>query len=268
MFERKVVVAAGAAVAVLILAVIIIVGRSGDSEPAGEPSPLTVSETDSGVEPCQPQPAEYERIERTRAEAEKSKELEEQQDITIVITDYPAGVAQGSLFAIYSDGVSRRQSGERESPGQIILAGPSKLGGELAVYIRRRGRQLMVWAYMKNLGKKQINLPGDADMVVTAQDLADVSLSFDEQDKELLKNWSAVAFYNSADSQVPLFVASMSAGPDQVVDHSKVPLEIVPGRYHARAIVNKDGQETHVALGMMDVGAGEATTYPVEVPYK
>jgi hypothetical protein len=267
MDNRKLIAIVSIVAGVVIVAAIII-ARSPDGEPGGDEMLPTAQEPNAAAEPCQPGLSEQELLALKEAEAERQRQSEEQQSITISITDYPAGAKRGGLFAVYSQGLSRREFNDQASPGQMVLAGPNKLGGELAVYIRQSDVRFRVWAYIKSLDKTQISLPADADTVVTQQDLAEVSLSFAKEDQALLEYWTAVAFYNSADSQAPLFFAPLRQGPDQVTDYNNVPLEIVPGRYHARAVINKDGQETYVQIGMMDVIGREPKTYPVQLPYK
>jgi hypothetical protein len=268
MDNRKLIVTLSVVVAVVAAAIVIITSGSEDAGPVDDETALTAQEPNVAAEPCQPALSQQEILEQERAEAERKRQLQEQQNIAISITDYPAGAKKGGLFAIYRHGPVRREFNDQESPGQMVLAGPNKLGGELAVYIRQLGLHFRVWAYIKSLDKTQISLPADADMVVTQQDLAEVSLSFAQQDQALLKYWTGVAFYNSAGSQTPLFFAVMRAEPNQVADYNNVPLEIVPGRYHARAVINKDGQESYVQLPMIDVVGPEPKTYPVEIPYK
>jgi hypothetical protein len=252
MNNRKLIAIVSVAAGVVIVAAIII-GRSGDGEPAGGEMLPTAQEPNAAAEPCLPGLSEQELLALQEAEAERKRQSEEQQSITISITDYPAGAKRGGLFAVYSQDLNRRQLDDQASPGQMVLEGPNKLGGELAVYIRQSGLHFRVWAYIKSVDDTEINLPADADMVVTQEDLAGVSLSFAKEDQALLEHWTAVAFYNSADSQAPLFFAPLRQGPEKVTDYNSVPLEIVPGRYHTRAVINKDGQESYVQMGMMDV---------------
>jgi len=195
-----------------------------------------------------------------------AESIEETEKLVVNIARYPAGVTSvEELSAGYDDGQTERRFSV--SDGKLVLQGPNKLGGELAVYIAEPNKPLRLWCYVRKLEKRQVTVPDDAELVVSDDRLVDASLSFAAEDAALLRNVRAVAFYTSPDSKQALFywpvgTSLPKAGP------AKVPVRITPGRYFVRAIVEKAGQLSYVPLGMLEVTAEKQKTYPLELPYK
>jgi len=96
--------------------------------------------------------------ERKQAEDEQRKRIEREEEIRIVVGEYPQGAAKGRLVAIYGGGTRNREFTDHRSHGQLTLKGPNKLGGELAIYIMDADGPLPVWAYISNLGRRDVNL--------------------------------------------------------------------------------------------------------------
>jgi|GEM_PF-4906163 len=254
-----------AAAIVVVAVVLIIVTASREPEPDREAAPAPTGGL-SVPEPCRP--GMLVSAAQDKTEAERQRQLEQEQQITVVIEDYPADVARGSLAAVYDDGTNQRRFYDAESPGRMTLKGPNILGGELAVYVAEPNKPRRLWCYAQSLAKRHVNLPDDAELVITHEDIVDVELAFAKEDLDLLTNCRAIAFYASADSKVGLFYAPFTAEAVPAGAVSKMPLKIVPGRYHMRAIITKDLQQTSVPLGMVEISEQTSTAYPVEVPYK
>jgi hypothetical protein len=193
---------------------------------------------------------------------------EQDETISVVVTDYPSEILPGGLSAVYHDTVVKRDFYDNETPGRMTLQGPNRLGGELAVYFRKSDETLRLWAYVRKVSKRHIGLPADADIVVGETDLVESYLSFAKEDVALLVNWEGVGFFASADSKLPLFLAAMNVGTLEVADYSKVPFKAVSGQYHIRAIVSKDGHERQVSLGTLEVRPEKLSKYEIDVPYK
>jgi hypothetical protein len=192
----------------------------------------------------------------------------QQQAINVVVTDYPSKIEPGSLYAVYHDGVAKRGFYDNETPGQMTLQSPNRLGGELAVYFRKSEEAIRLWAYIWKVTSRQISLPADADLIVTDTDLVDCQLSFAKEDTALLVNWHGVGFFAAADTKLPLFFATMNVGDSSVTDYNNVTFKAVPGKYHTRAIVSKDGHERQVGLGTMEITGEKLKKYEIDVPYK
>jgi hypothetical protein len=246
-----------AAAAVIVIAVIILTGFRDSG-----PGRAGTSGTDMPeAEPCLPALIEVGEPNNEALEA-LMRQTAEQEKITLHITEpLPAE----AVLAEYDDGTGARRFAPAGSPTQLELMGPNKLGGELAVYT---SPNLTLWCYVKHLAKRDVDIPADADLVLTEQNLVKAALSFSDEDINLLRQWAGVEFYESADSRLPLFTAGLRPATAPQTDYNDVPVRIAPGRYHMRAIITDGGQESRVPLGMIEITAEQSRTYPVYVPYK
>jgi len=207
-------------------------------------------------------------LERKKAEAEKIKQLQEQEKITVVIREYPDEKFTGRLTGIYRVEGEKSEFNDYKSPGQMELKGPNKLGGELAVYVNELGQPARVWAYIQNLQGRNITLPDDAEQVFTEDDFVQVALSLTELKKKFnLAKWEAVVFYPSQESELFFFPAVLHEGSIQVTDYSNVPLEIAPGNYFIKACANDaEGRDIFIALASVEIDKTPGRTYTIKIP--
>lgn len=199
-----------------------------------------------------------------KAEAERKKRIEKEETITIRIKDFPKYSSQGRWIAAYHNGRRGRESTERDSEGDIIIKGPNKLGGELAVvFYSFAERTTRLWVYLKNVRKRVINFPADADLEVKDDDLIQVYLAF--KDEDLLKEFAIIAFYREKNGRLPLFRTRLNSKHSgrKELEYKKIGLKVVPGSYHVRMIGNK-GQK--VILGKIQIAEEEFRTYTIHLP--
>jgi hypothetical protein len=200
-------------------------------------------------------------LEQQAAEARRKKELEEKEKITIHVRKYPEGATEGSLVAGYYDGVRAREFSEHGSIGELALKGPNKLGGELVVYFTSKATgEITTWAYVKEVQKRVVDLPDDADLEITDKDLIEVYLSFEGQEQGVLESLKGVALYAGADAKWPLFMARLTSREE--LDYNRIGLRLVPGSYYLRGHPKK-GKE--ILLGKLQVDK-QVKTYRLGLP--
>jgi len=196
------------------------------------------------------------------AEAKRRAELEEAEKITIKVSNLPQYSDVGQWVALYAEGARHRSSYVPDAEGKFVINGPNKLGGELALAFSSREKLTRrCWAYIRKLAKRDVNLPEDADIVVTEEDVIEVYLSFEDKDKEALAEYSVVALFESEQGKLPLFYSFLNSG--EGFDHKKVKLEVVAGKYEARCIATR---EKEVSLGTLNISEEVGKVYSVKLP--
>jgi len=209
---------------------------------------------------------ERELLEKQKAEAKRRKEIEEKETITVKVTQRPGFAAESKFIGVYHDGIRHREFYQDELKDQLVLKGPNKLGGELLVsFISKPDRKLVLWAYLKNVTNRDINLPEDADFKTKEKELIQIYLSFADKDAEALKDFKAIAFYLTKNANLPMFWLALTRKGEQPdsLQYEKIPLKIIPGTYYIRAI-GKNDQE--VPLGKLPIDKEKPKTYAIHLP--
>jgi len=209
---------------------------------------------------------EHQKLQKQKAAAQQRKRLEIEEAITVTIQKDAIQGQEGPLVCLYSVGEKNREFHNGQSSGQMTLKGPNKLGGELVVYTSPPGQHFRSWCYIKNLQKRNVSLPDDADWSATREDLIEVYLSFPDEQKQFLDSWQGVIFYPSKASNVRLFGALLHVGSIQLTNYGKVPLKIVPGKYYMKALVIKGRTEVFMPIGQLEIGKEPGKTYTINLP--
>jgi len=195
---------------------------------------------------------EAEKIERER--------IAEEEKITVTFEELPSK----SLVVLYKIGDHEREAPLTDLNSKCVeMKGPNKLGGELAVF--RADSSARCWAYIKNLQKRDITLPKDADIICNMEDLVDLTIKFQDKDVDELVKQKAVAFYASPQAMLPLFGISLrSKLPEIQADAPKeLTLKIKPGTYYARVgEPMKDG----IQLGAVTFNETGPNTWELKLP--
>ena len=209
---------------------------------------------------------EHQELQKQKAAAQRRKRLEIEEAITVTIQKDAIQGQEGPLVCLYSVGEKNREFHNGQSSGQMTLKGPNKLGGELVVYTSPPGQHFRSWCYIKNLQKRNVSIPDDADWSATREDLIEVYLSFPDEQKQFLDSWQGVIFYPSKASNVRLFGALLHVGSIQLTNYGKVPLKIVPGKYYMKALVIKGRTEVFMPIGQLEIGKEPGKTYTINLP--
>ena len=146
-----------------------------------------------------------------------------------------------------------------------MIKGPNKLGGELLVgFVSGTDRITKAWVYVERLGKREVNLPEDADLELKDTELIRIYLSIEAEDQERLKDLSSVSFYLRQDGKLCPFGKKLGAGYGErpKVNFEKVELEILPGSYYVGATTRK-GEK--IALGKIRIDKEEFKVYRVRL---
>jgi len=197
--------------------------------------------------------------ERLQAEAERLRRLSEEEKITVRVTPVP----ESRFVVMYDDGVRSREGSPAESGGDVVvMKGPNKLGGELAVFLTKAGAPC--WAYIKSLDKRTITLPKDADIVISEDRLVELPVSMAKEDLPRLSKYKAIAFYGSADGKYPLFRSSLRKLAFEDPNAPKVlSVKILPGTYHVRVGTPRKDE---TSIGTVTIKGRDPGPFSIELP--
>jgi hypothetical protein len=205
--------------------------------------------------------------EQERQAQEQKKQTEQAQTIAVTISRRPEFASKGIFYGAYYDGTNERTFSEDDSSGPMIVKGAEKLGGELMVcfaWPREKMSPLRqrAWAYMKNVQKRRISLPEDADVVLNEEDFIDIELAFDaERALEFLKD-KTIGFYLWEGAKYPVFVGR-DKRMDEPTGELKVAMRVVPREYHVMGV--EKVPEEGVFLGKVTITGEAGRTYYLDV---
>jgi len=120
-----------------------------------------------------------------------------------------------------------------------------------------------IWAYVQKLEKRDLVVPDEADLVVSADKLVNAEVLIKAKSKEVAVHVRRVEFFLSADANTEVFYARVSGdAADSVMKRGQV--KVLPGTYYVRAkVVGKETSEG-MPVGVMNVSGESGKTYTVE----
>jgi len=123
-----------------------------------------------------------------------------------------------------------------DEESKAIIPGPNKLGGELIIGNRMTGPNdypfFLSHAYIRELDKRNINIPEDADILLTKEDLIPISITFVATKVPEGERFEVLGFFEKKESKlfllgVPFNPASLQTGDNR----QEFDILIKPGTY-------------------------------------
>jgi hypothetical protein len=123
-----------------------------------------------------------------------------------------------------------------DEASKAIIPGPNKLGGELIIVNRMTGPNdspfILSYAYIRELDKRNINIPEDADILLTKEDLIPISITFIATKVPEGERFKVLGFFEKKESKlfllgVPFNPASIQTGDNR----QEFDILIKPGSY-------------------------------------
>jgi hypothetical protein len=195
---------------------------------------------------------------KKEADALKMSRLVEEEKIVVNTASPPLG----GLVAVYQVGTMGREF-TPDAAGLLVLKGPNKLGGELAVYPRTGGAN-GVWAYIPKLEKRQVELPKDAQLLADPNNRVTARIAVNANENAVPAGYRQVRFYFSEDTHLPLFGKALSAPRTEGNRTIIAEVPAAPGTYHVRLFGGDDRPE--LSLGMLKIESEQSKTYVVKIP--
>jgi len=208
---------------------------------------------------------EQKQLEAEKALARQRQERAEREKITIYIRQYPE--PNSKLIGLYYDGKKVREFHDEEE-GIMTLMGPNKLAGDLMVGVLPRGRiitTLRPWIYIKDLQKRELIVPDDANRVISKDELVDVQILLEVGQDEMAKSLKKIFFLPYRQAKVPLFCVLIQ---EQMRTDSgyAIKMPMLPGTYYPEGFIYKQQVEEWIPLGSIEIGNEPGKTYTINLP--
>ncbi len=203
---------------------------------------------------------EKELLARKEAAKTRRERIAEEEKITITLAEVPSR----PLAILYHAGNRVREvTWADPNENGVEIRGPNKLGGELVACTTESG--LRYWAYIRNLRRRDITLPKDADIICDEKDLVDLRIVLRDEDVAGQVEQQAIAFYASSEGKLPLFALRLRDKlADMPADTAReLSVKIKPGTYYARM---GEPMEKETAVGRVTVSAEGPNTWQLELP--
>ena len=203
---------------------------------------------------------EQELLAKKEAAKKERERVAEEEKLTVSFTEAPGEL----VVVLYHDAERVREAGMTEPDAKVIeMKGPNKLAGELVAYTTESGQRC--WAYIKNLRKRSVTLPKDADIICSEEDLVDLTIVLHDEDMAGIVEQQAIAFYASSEGKLPLFGLRLRDKlADMPADAAReLSVKIKPGTYYARM---GEPMEKETAVGKVTVSAEGPNTWQLKLP--
>ena len=144
-----------------------------------------------------------------------------------------------------------------------------KLGGELMVgfaWAREQQQSPLrqrAWAYVKNVEKRTVRLPEDADVVLNEEDFIDIELAFDAVRALEFLRGKTIGFYLWEGAKYPVFVGE-DKRRDEATGELRVAMRVVPREYYVLAVEKLPDEG--VRLGKLEITDEPGRTYVLDLP--
>ncbi len=205
---------------------------------------------------------EREAAEQARIAQEERARVEEEEKITLQFSQFPGHEEPGKWQVGYHDG-DRGGLFERAEDGTFVLKGPNALGGDIVVYYHDVEDSLHPWLYVANVGKRTLQLPADASIVVSERDMIPIRVSLAQIDPNILSQVVMVGFWTSADAKLPLLGRMLRPEDRQDLQANdwQIDMKVRPGTYFVKLV--KD-EKTRLDIGVVDISSEAGKTYALE----
>lgn len=209
---------------------------------------------------------EQEQLEAEEALARQRREQAEREKITIHIREYPE--PNSRLIGFYYDGKKLRQFHDEE--GIMTLMGPNKLAGDLMVGVAPRGHMISMlrpWIYIKDLQKRELIAPDDAERVISKNELIDVQILLEVGEDELAKSLRKIFFCPYQQGKVPLFCVLVQQEMRTDSGYA-IKMPMLPGTYYPKAFIYNRNQNVKkwIPLGRLEITNQAGKAYIIKVP--
>lgn len=153
-----------------------------------------------------------------------------------------------------------------------VIPGPNKLGGELVVVGIMTGssgqRFLCSYAYIRNLDKRIVSIPEDADLLMKKEDMIPVTIGFDATKAPESNKFRTLGFFEKKDSKMFLVGIPFNPASIRMKDNRyEFDISIAPGAYVLKLYGSDDsGPWTDLLnLGNIEIKPDQKR-YEVDIP--